>query len=107
MSKGIIHLTIDSNILDLAKLHKQQNEGFSISKEVESYLRIFFDVETSIKPDDNESIIRGDITKLKKELASAQAKIDIMKSNKKRLEKEKMEHIMEQVREIQERNRGL
>ena len=107
MTKGTIHLSVDTDIIELCKLYRKENSDWSISRAFEDYCRTFFDVTNSIDGNENKKEVEENILKLKKELSKEQAKSNIMKQNEKRTEKEKMERIMEQVREIQERNRGL
>ena len=45
MGKGVLHLSIDNNVVEMAKLRKRQDSKFSISQLVENFLLDYFGAE--------------------------------------------------------------
>jgi len=83
--KSTAHLSIDSDILEAAKVKRFKDGKFSLSEEVNSYLREFFNIEIE---DLEQSKIDMEVAEAEKKLAIARAKQKALENEEARKEKE-------------------
>jgi|GEM_PF-4607608 hypothetical protein len=84
--KRTIHLTIDADLVEMGKVRRFKDPGFSISELVNTFLRDFFGEEVRNLQKDK---LKMEISELEQALALKKAQeVAIMKEREKRLQEE-------------------
>ena len=109
MVRGQANITIDTNVLELIRIHRLRNPNWSLSREIENYLKTFFSIgsEGVMQTINAEEVLEEELIKAKKLLAETQSKLNSFKENKVINKNKEEEELREYIRKVREKEHEI